>query len=164
MRLAVLFLPLLLHSKPPLAEPCVAPDRAEVAFVSGGDIWTAPLNGGEARLLVSHPATESRPIFSPDGRRLAFMSSRTGNGDVYVLELASGELKRLTFTRAWSVPTTGRATASGCTSLRTLADIAGMSDMFRVAAEGGTPHGRQRGPVCERVLRRAVARRKACSR
>src|SRR4029453_10385963 len=40
-------------------EPAVSPDRNEIAFASGGDIWTAPLSGGDARLLVSHVATES---------------------------------------------------------------------------------------------------------
>src|SRR5450759_2884232 len=74
-------------SVPYFTEPAVAPNRAEIAFISGGDIWTAPLAGGEARLLVSHPATESRPMYSPDGTRLAFVSNRTGNGDLYVLNL-----------------------------------------------------------------------------
>jgi C-terminal processing protease CtpA/Prc len=60
-------------------------------------VWTVPFAGGEARLLVSHPATESRPLWSPDGTRLAFVSNRTGNGDVYVMTLASGELRRITF-------------------------------------------------------------------
>src|SRR5215470_16550987 len=87
----------LLAQKPYFTEPSIAPNRAEIAFVSGGDIWTAPLAGGEARLLVAHPATESRPIYSPDGTRLAFVSSRTGNGDLYVLNLTAGELKRITF-------------------------------------------------------------------
>src|SRR5712691_3566467 len=78
-------------------EPAISPDGAEIAFVSGGDIWTAPANGGEARLLVSNPANESRPLYSPDGRRLAFISTRTGNGDIYVLTLDTGDLKRITF-------------------------------------------------------------------
>src|SRR3712207_7892188 len=42
-----------------------------------------------SRLLVSHPAAESRPLYAPDGKRLAFVSTRTGNGDVYVLDLTS---------------------------------------------------------------------------
>src|ERR1700761_3873625 len=83
--------------RPYLYEPSISPDRKEIAFVSGGDIWTAPAEGGEARLLVSHPATESRPLYSPDGKRLAFISTRTGNGDIYVLDFATGNLKRLTF-------------------------------------------------------------------
>src|ERR1044072_7573175 len=79
------------------SEPSLSPDRKEIAFVSGGDIWTVPSAGGAAALLVSHAATESRPIYSPDGKQLAFISTRTGNGDIYVLTLATGDLKRITF-------------------------------------------------------------------
>src|SRR5229473_4816261 len=80
-----------------LTEPVLCPTRPEIAFVSGGDIWVAPAKGGEAHLLVSHPAEESRPLYSPDGARLAFVSTRTGGGDIYVLTFATGELRRLTF-------------------------------------------------------------------
>ena len=73
-------------------EPSISPDRTEIAFVSGGDIWTVPAGGGEARLLVSHEANEQRPIYSPDGRSLAFVSDRTGGGDIYLLTLATGAL------------------------------------------------------------------------
>ena len=55
------------------SEPALCPTRPEIAFVSGGDIWVAPAKGGEAHLLVSHPAEESRPLYSPDGTRLAFV-------------------------------------------------------------------------------------------
>ena len=78
-------------------EPSLSPDRKEIAFVSGGDIWTVPATGGVASLLVSHAANEARPMYSPDGQQLAFISSRTGNGDIYLLTLATGDLKRLTF-------------------------------------------------------------------
>src|SRR5215218_2653893 len=81
----------------PLAAGAQPPALREIAFVSGGDVWTVPAEGGEARLLVSHQATESRPLYSPDGRRLAFVSTRTGNGDVYVLDFDSGDLKRMTY-------------------------------------------------------------------
>src|SRR3954471_16734531 len=80
-----------------LSEPSISPDHREIAFVAGGDIWTAPAAGGEARLLVAHAAYDSRPLYSPDGTRLAFMSTRTGNGDVYVLTLATGDIRRVTF-------------------------------------------------------------------
>jgi Tol biopolymer transport system component len=82
---------------PSFAEPAVSPDRAELAVVSGGDIWTVPIAGGDARLLVSHEAAESRPLYSPDGGRLAFVSERTGGGDSYALTLKTGALKQLTF-------------------------------------------------------------------
>ena len=74
---------------PYFTEPALCPTRPEIAFVSGGDIWVAPSKGGEAHLLVSHPADESRPLYSPDGNKLAFVSTRTGNGDIYVLMLGT---------------------------------------------------------------------------
>src|SRR5215471_3046394 len=82
---------------PALSEPGMSPDGKEIAFVSGGDIWIVPSSGGEAHLLVSDPATESRPLYSPDGKYLAFVSTRTGNGDIYLLNLQSNELKRITY-------------------------------------------------------------------
>lgn len=122
-----------------MTEPSLSPDRKEIAFVSGGDIWTVAAEGGNAQLLVSHPANESKPLFSPDGKWVAFGSNRTGNGDIYLLELASGNVRRLTFDDgtenldAWS---RDGAWIYFSSSAR---DIAGMSDIFRVAVSGGTP-------------------------
>jgi Tol biopolymer transport system component len=124
---------------PALSEPSPSPDHREIAFVSGGDIWTVPYGGGEARLLVSHPATESRPLYSPDGTQLAFVSNRTGNGDVYVLTLATGDTRRITWDDVndqldgWSRD--GKWLYFSSTSH----DIAGMSDVYRVRTSGGTP-------------------------
>lgn len=64
---------------PSFATPGISPDGAEIVFVNGGDIWTVPSSGGEARLLVSHPGIESRPLYSPDGKELAFTSTRAGS-------------------------------------------------------------------------------------
>ena len=122
-----------------LSQPAISPDLSEIAFVSGGDIWSVPASGGDAHLLVSNPATESRPLYSPDGKRLAFISTRTGNGDIYVLDLATGALKRITFDDgfdqldAWSRD--GRWLYFSSTSH----DISGMNDIYRVSAQGGTP-------------------------
>jgi Tol biopolymer transport system component len=126
-------------ARPTLIEPSLTPDGREIVFASGGDLWTVPAAGGDARLLVSHPATESRPLWSPDGTRLAFISTRTGNGDIYVLTLATGALQRITFDdvsdqlSAWSRD--GRWLWFHSASR----DIAGMNDVYRVASTGGTP-------------------------
>ena len=124
---------------PSFAEPAISPDGRELAVVSSGDIWTAPAAGGEARLLVAHDANESRPMYSPDGTKLAFISDRTGGGDIYVLTLASGALFRLTYDSgldrldAWSRDGAWIYFSSSSS------DIAGMHDIFRVRATGGTP-------------------------
>jgi Tol biopolymer transport system component/C-terminal processing protease CtpA/Prc len=124
---------------PSFAEPGISPDGLTIAFVSGGDIWEVPSRGGDARLLVSHPATESRPLYSPDGKRLAFTSTRTGNGDVYALTLATGDLTRLTYDDAveqvsgWSPD--GQYVYFSSSSH----DLLGMLDVYRVSVDGGTP-------------------------
>ena len=122
------------------AEPGISPDGREIAFVSGGDIWSVPTAGGDAHLLVAHDANESRPLFSPDGQSLAFNSTRTGGGDIYVLSFQTGTLRRLTADdgmeqlEGWSRD--GRWVYFSSTSR----DIAGMNDIFRVSADrGGTP-------------------------
>jgi Tol biopolymer transport system component/C-terminal processing protease CtpA/Prc len=120
-------------------EPAISPDRSEIAVVSGGDIWTVPAAGGEARLLVAHEATETRPIYSPTGDRLAFVSDRTGDGDIYVLTLKTGALNRVTMDDGlerldgWSRD--GKWLYFSSNSH----DIAGMNDIYRVHPEGGTP-------------------------
>ena len=121
------------------AEPGISPNGREIAFASGGDIWSVPESGGDARLLVADAATDRRPLFSPDGGELAFISTRTGGGDIYVLALATGRVRRVTFddgleqVDGWSRD--GRWIYFSSTSR----DIAGMNDAFRVSAEGGTP-------------------------
>jgi tricorn protease len=129
-----------LAAQPALFEPSLSPDGKTVAFVSGGDIWTAPAAGGEARLLVAHPAYDSRPLFSPDGKSLAFVSTRTGNGDIYIADLASSQVRRLTYDDgrdsldAWSRDGKWVYFSSIGRSADTLAN-----DIYRVAASGGTP-------------------------
>jgi Tol biopolymer transport system component/C-terminal processing protease CtpA/Prc len=127
---------------PVLAEPGISPDGREVAFASGGDIWTAPLGGGApavARLLVSHPATESRPMYSPAGNAIAFVSNRTGNGDIYVLQFADATLTRLTFDDGPEMLDGWSRDGKSIFFFTNTRDIAGMNDVFRVPAAGGTP-------------------------
>jgi Tol biopolymer transport system component/C-terminal processing protease CtpA/Prc len=124
---------------PYFSDPAVSPDRSEIAFVSGGDIWTVPASGGEARLLVSHPATESRPVYSPDGKRLAFTSTRTGNGDIYVLTFDTGELRRITFDDVFELLDGWSRDGRWLYFTSTSRDISGMNDILRVSSDGGTP-------------------------
>ena len=125
--------------RPSFSEPSFSADRREIVFASGGDLWTVPASGGDARLLVSHPATERRPFFSPDGSRLAFTSARTGNGDIYVLTLSSGTLSRITFDDSNDLLDGWSRDGKYLYFSSTAHDVAGMNDVYRVPASGGTP-------------------------
>ena len=131
--------PPLPESRPSFAEPAISPDGREIAVASGGDLWTVPTAGGDARLLVAHVANESRPVYSPTGDRLAFVSDRSGDGDIYVLTLATGALQQMTFDDglerldAWSHDGQWLHFSS------TTGDISGMNDLYRVRASGGQP-------------------------
>jgi tricorn protease len=71
--------------------------RTEIAFVYGGDIWTVPRDGGEARRVVTGYGLASAPFFSPDGSTIAFSASYDGNVNVFVVPAIGGEPHRLTY-------------------------------------------------------------------
>lgn len=68
-----------------------------VVFVYGGDIWRASASGGPAMRLTAHPGQELFPKISLDGRWLAYTAEYTGSRQVYVMPLAGGEPRQLTY-------------------------------------------------------------------
>src|SRR5712664_2828545 len=66
---------------PSLSDPAISPDEREIAFVSGGDIWTVAAAGGEAHLLVTLlplGLNAEAPVISADGNVLLF-AARSAN-------------------------------------------------------------------------------------
>lgn len=125
--------------RPSFYEPGISPDGSEIAFVHGGDIWSVPASGGQATLLVGHEAEEGRPLFSPDGSRLAFLSDREGSADVHLLDLESGRVRRLTFAAGDERLSGWSRDGSWIYFSSSEEDVGGMHDVFRVRPEGGTP-------------------------
>lgn len=76
--------------------PAISPDGSTIAFAYKGDLYCVPANGGEARQLTTHAAYDSQPIWSPDGKKIAFTSNREGSLDVYVISAKGGAPTRLT--------------------------------------------------------------------
>lgn len=70
----------------------------DVVFTYAGDLYRAPLSGGEAQRLTSHVGYEIFPRFSPDGKSIAFTGQYDGNTEVYLMPANGGEPKRLTYT------------------------------------------------------------------
>lgn len=71
---------------------------SEVVFSYAGDLYKAPINGGEAKRLTSHIGYEMFSKFSPDGKTIAFTGQYDGNTEVYTVPSIGGEPLRLTYT------------------------------------------------------------------
>ena len=92
----------------------ISPDGQTIAFSYQGDIYTVPSSGGKARQLTTHPAHDTRPVWSPDGQRIAFASNRSGNFDVFLMNKEGGEPKRLTTHSQTNIPRLLRITDTSC--------------------------------------------------
>ena len=81
---------------PPLLLQLPAVSATQIAFTYAGDLWIVPREGGEARRLTAGVGLESYPVFSPDGKSIAFAGEYEGNLDVYVIPAAGGVPVRVT--------------------------------------------------------------------
>lgn len=91
-----------------VSDPQLSPDGQWVAFTvsdvvwdenrTNSDIWVIPTAGGEPRKLTNSPRADNHARWSPDGRWLAFVSTRDGDSQVWVLPMAGqgGEARKLT--------------------------------------------------------------------
>lgn len=87
-----------------LRYPALSPDGSTIVFTYKGDLWKVPSAGGSAMPLTLHEAQDYMPVWSRDGKSIAFASDRYGNFDVFVMPATGGEAKRLTFHSADEVP------------------------------------------------------------
>lgn len=79
-----------------LRNSAISPDGKTIAFTYKGDIFTVPSAGGQAKAITTNPAYDTKPIWSPDGKKIAFASDREGSTDVYIVSAEGGEPVRLT--------------------------------------------------------------------
>ena len=89
-----------------LRYPAISPDGQTIAFEFKGDIYSVPAAGGTATPLTLSESYEFAPVWSHDGKLIAFASDRYGNFDVFVMPATGGEAKRLTFHSAREMPST----------------------------------------------------------
>ena len=68
----------------------ISPDGTEIVFCYKGDIYKVSAKGGTATQLTTQESYESSPVWSPDGKQIAFASDRQGNFDVFVMPSDGG--------------------------------------------------------------------------
>ena len=82
----------------------VSPDGSQVLFCYKGDIYKVSANGGTAVQLTTQDSYECSPVWSADGKQIAFASDRHGNLDIFVMSAEGGSATRLTYYSAAEVP------------------------------------------------------------
>jgi tricorn protease len=84
--------------------PAISPDGQTILFSYKGDIYSVPAKGGSAVPLTISESYEFAPVWSHDGRWIAFASDRYGNFDVFVMPATGGEARRLTYFSGGEIP------------------------------------------------------------
>ena len=128
-----------------LRYPAISPDGQTLLFEYKGDIWSVPAAGGNAIPLTLSESYEFSPVWSHDGRSVAFASDRYGNFDVFVMPSDGGESKRLTYHSTREVPSSFTADDRAVLFSAARQDLAthvqfptgGMSELYSVPVAGG---------------------------
>ncbi len=84
--------------------PAISPDGREIVFSYKGDLYKVSSDGGTALPLTMHEAHDYQPVWSHDGKTIAFASDRYGNFDVFTIPSTGGEVTRLTYNSAPDYP------------------------------------------------------------
>lgn len=84
--------------------PSISPDGSQIAFGYKGDLYLVASSGGIATPLTIHDSHDMMPVWSHDGKSIAFASDRYGNFDVFVMPVSGGTPQRLTHHSAADYP------------------------------------------------------------
>ncbi len=128
-----------------LRYPSISPDGKSIVFTYKGDLYKVASTGGAALPLTLHEAHDFMPVWSHDGKYIAFASDRYGNFDIFIMPASGGEAKRLTYHSAPEYPydfTSDDKSVVFGASRMDLADnrqfpSSYMSELYKVSVNGG---------------------------
>jgi Tol biopolymer transport system component/C-terminal processing protease CtpA/Prc len=128
-----------------LRYPAISPDGKTILFSYKGDIYSVPTAGGTATPFTLSESYEYNPVWSHDGKQIAFASDRYGNFDVFVMPAGGGEAKRLTFFSGGEVPSCFSADNKSVLFTASRQDlvtnaqfpVSVMNELYSVPANGG---------------------------
>jgi tricorn protease len=112
--------------------------QTQIVFGWGGYLWSVPRQGGDARQLTTG-GHEGLPVFSPDGKWIAFTGQYDGNVDVYVIPADGGEPRRLTWYPGADVAVGWSPDSKKILFRSDRESYADFDRLYTVPAEGGWP-------------------------
>lgn len=125
----------------------ISPQGDKIAFAYKGDVYVVDVNGGLAQQLTTSDAYDYKPVWSNDGKMIAFASDRNANFDVYVVSSEGGVAKRVTTNSVTELPLAFSPDDSMIyfsANIQKDADnvqfpAAWMRELYKVSVNGGRP-------------------------
>ena len=123
-------------------------NNENIVFVSEDDLWSVNISGGLARRLTANLGECSYPVFSPNGKWIAFSGKEEGNTEVYIMPSCGGTAKKITFLGALShVIGWGRDGNSVLFRSNSRQPFKRIFKVFSVSKDGGLPVSLSYGPA-----------------
>ena len=130
-----------------MRENVISPQGNKIAFCYKGDVYVVNALGGKAQQLTTNASYETSPVWSPDGKQIAFATDRNGNFDVYIVSAEGGVPQRVTTNSASELPLAfspdGKEvyfTAQIQKAAENVQFAAGwITELYKVSTEGGRP-------------------------
>ena len=122
--------------------PSLSPDGKTLVYTLHGDLWSMPADGGRSTRLTLNEAYDTKPMVTPNGREIVFVSDRTGSYDIWAMPIDGGQPRRITFHNAGDIPTGFTADGKNIlfTSRRNMGWSRGATDdVYMIPLNGGTP-------------------------